>query len=135
LQLVTDMNRAFQNDDFDKVMQLLKTYLATVPYTSNVKKDYEARYQSILYVLFSLLCNYVQVEVHTPTGRVDMVLESPKNIYAIEMKLNASAQKAADQIDLKDYSSRFALTGKPVVRVGVNFSSRTRNVTSWEVRS
>ena len=134
-ELVGNMGEAFRKDDFETVMQLLKTYLATVPYTSNLKKDYEGRYQIVLYVLFSMMCNYVQVEVHTPTGRVDMVLESPKNVYAIEMKLNASAQKAADQIDLKDYSSRFALTGKPIVRVGVNFSSRTRNVTSWEVRS
>jgi len=131
-ELVGNMGVAFQNDDIDTVLQLLKTYLGTIPYTGHVKKDFEGRYQAILYVLFSMMCNYVQVEVHTPTGRVDMVLESPKHIYAIEMKLNATAQKALDQINLNDYSSRFALTGKPVIRVGVNFSSRTRNITSWK---
>jgi len=91
--LVNKMCKAFRKDEFETVMQLLKTYLATVPYTSHVKKDFEGRYQAILYVLFSMMCNYVQVEVHTPAGRVDMVLESPKNIYAIEMKAQCIGTK------------------------------------------
>lgn len=132
-QLISDMYRAFLKDDFDEVMELLKTFLGTIPQTDNVSKDYEGYYQSLLYVIFSLMCRYVQVEVRTPRGRADIVLESPRNIYLIEIKLNSSADKAMKQIELKDYPERFALCGKPVVKVGVNFSAEMRNIADWEV--
>ena len=129
--LVSDMYTAFLKDDFDKVMQLLKSYLSTVPQTDNICKDYEGHYQSLLFVIFSLLCRYVQIEVRTPRGRADVVLESPKYIYIIELKLDRSSESALDQITLKDYSARFALSGKPTIKVGVNFSTETRNITDW----
>ena len=132
-QLVANMYRAFRVDDINTVLEHLKTFLGTVPYTDNTAKDYEGHYQTVLYVIFSLLCRYVQVEVRTPRGRVDVVLESPQKIYLIELKLNGSAEQAVEQIDLKNYPERFALTGKPTVRVGVNFSRETRNVTDWKV--
>jgi len=101
LLLVTDMFDAFQADDINTVFEHLKTFLGTIPYTDNVAKDYEGHYQALLFVIFSLLCHYVQVEVRTPKGRVDVVLESPKNIYLIELKLDKSASEALEQIDLK----------------------------------
>jgi len=131
LSLVNDMREAFNDDDFDKVMKLLQTYLATVPYTSI--KDCEGHYQSLFYVLFSLMSKNVQVEVRTPQGRVDLVVESPKHIYLIEIKLNKSADMAIDQIDLKHYADKFSLDTKPVKKVGVNFSSETGNITDWKV--
>jgi len=132
-QLLSKMFLALQNDDINTVLEHLKTLLGTIPYTENIAKDYEGHYQAILYVVFSFLCRYVQVEVRTPKGRVDVVIESPKNIYLIELKLDKSASEALDQIDLKNYSSRFALTGKPIVRVGVNFSKETANIEDWKI--
>ena len=38
--------------------------------------DSEGHYQQMMYVIFSILDNYVDVEVRTPSGRVDMVLRS-----------------------------------------------------------
>jgi len=132
-QLLSKMFLALQNDDINTVLEHLKTLLGTIPYTENIAKDYEGHYQAILYVVFSFLCRYVQVEVRTPKGRVDVVIESPKNIYLIEIKLDKSASEALEQIDLKNYSSRFALTGKPVVMVGVNFSRETANIEDWKI--
>jgi len=131
--LANDMYLAFKEDDFDKVMNHLKKYLSTVPYTSGAKKDCEGHYQSLLYVLFSLMSINVQVEARTPQGRIDVVVESPKYIYLIEIKLDKSADKALEQINLKDYPARFALTGKPVRKVGANFSRKTRNITDWKI--
>jgi len=132
-QLLSKMFLALQNDDINTVLEHLKTLLGTIPYTDYIAKDYEGHYQAILYVVFSFLCRYVQVEVRTPKGRVDVVIESPKNIYLIEIKLDKSASEALEQIDLKNYSSRFALTGKPVVMVGVNFSRETANIEDWKI--
>lgn len=75
----------------------------------------------------------MKVEVHTPHGRANIILSFLRKIYLIGMNLNDSADKAMEQINLKKYSERFALSRKPVVKVGVNFSKETRNITSWFV--
>ena len=118
--------------DMEGALQLLKTYLGTVPYCNDT--HYEGHYQQVLYIIFSLLTDYlVDVEVHTPNGRVDIVMLSRTNLYLIEVKMNKDAQTAMQQIDLKDYRQRFALSGKPVVKVGINFDSDKGNIEDWEI--
>ncbi len=118
--------------DMEGALQLLKTYLGTVPYCNDTR--YEGHYQQVLYIIFSLLTDYlVDVEVHTPHGRVDIVMLSRTNLYIIEVRMNKDAQTAMQQIDLKDYRQRFALCGKPVVKVGINFDSDKGNIEDWEI--
>lgn len=46
----------------------------------------------MLFIIFSLLTGYVvDVEVHTPNGRVDIVLLTDIRLYIIELKLNRDA--------------------------------------------
>ena len=118
--------------DMEAALQLLKTYLGTVPYCNDT--HYEGHYQQVLYIVFSLLTDYlVDVEVHTPNGRVDIVMLSRTNLYLIEVKMNKDAQTAMQQIDLKDYRQRFTLCGKPVVKVGINFDSKKGNIEDWTI--
>ena len=118
--------------DMEEALQLLKTYLGTVPYCNDT--HYEGHYQQVLYIIFSLLTDYlVDVEVHTPHGRVDIVMLSNTNIYLIEIKMNQNAQTAMQQINLKDYRQRFALSEKPVVKVGINFDSNKGNIENWVI--
>ena len=37
------------------------------------------------------------------------------------------------QIDLKDYSSKFALSGLPIVKVGINFDAERRTIGDWKI--
>ena len=88
----------------------------------------------MLYIIFTLLTDdLVDVEVHTPKGRVDIVLLTKTNPYLIELKLNQDAQTAMQQINLKNYRQRFALSEKPITKVGVNFDGTTRNITDWVI--
>ena len=125
------MYEALYNEDLDKMFRLLQAYLLTVPYCDNANS--EGHYQQLLYVIFSLFGRYVEVEVRTPTGRVDIVMKTTKAIYLFELKLNMSAQVAINQIDLKDYSSKFALSGLPIVKVGINFDPERRTIGDWKV--
>ena len=129
--MVGDMYEALYYEDLDKMFRLLQAYLLTVPYCDNANS--EGHYQQMLYVIFSLFGRYVDVEVHTPTGRVDIVMKTAKALYLFELKLNMSAQAAINQIDLKDYSSKFALSGMPIVKVGINFDSKRRTIGDWQV--
>ena len=128
---VINMARALYKDDMDGMLRCLRDFLLTVPYCDNT--DYEGHYQQVLYIIFSLLGIYTDIEVRTPRGRVDMVMRTPTTLYVIELKLNKSASDAVKQIDLRDYPSRFALCGLPVVKVGINFDSERRTVDDWEI--
>ena len=107
----------------------IKTFLGTVPYCDNT--NYEGHYQQLLYVIFSLLGQFVDVEVRTPRGRVDMVIKTPTALYIMEIKLDGTAEEAMNQINVKDYPAKFALTGLPIVNVGVSFDSSTKNFKDW----
>ena len=125
------MYRALYNNDLDEMLRLLQAYLLTVPYCDNANS--EGHYQQMLYVIFSLFGRYVEVEVHTPRGRVDVVMISSNTLYLFELKLNKDAATAIEQINLKDYASKFALCNLPIVKVGINFDSEQRTITDWEI--
>ena len=129
---IAQMSVLIRQDNMDGALQLLQTFLGTVPYC-NVT-NYEGRYQQMLYIIFSLLTGYVvDVEVHTPKGRLDIVMLTHTRLYIIELKLNKNAQAALQQINLKNYAQRFALCGKPVSKVGINFDSTTGNIEDWVI--
>lgn len=131
LTTIGEMYMAIYEDDMDGALRLLQTFLSTVPYCDNT--DYEGHYQQLLYVIFSIFGMYVDVEVRTPRGRVDMVMRTHSRLYVIELKLDASADIALRQINLKDYPSRFALAGLPIVKVGVVFDKKTHTLSEWMI--
>ena len=128
------MSLALRKEDIDGALKLLQAYLLTVPYCNNANS--EGHYQQMLYIVFSLLgqFNGLDVEVDTPTGRVDMVLKTAKSLYLFELKLNKSADAAIEQIDLKDYASKFALCDLPIVKVGINFDLEKRTIGEWKTK-
>lgn len=130
---VGEMYLALLEEDLDEMLRLLQTYLRTIPQCDNT--NYEGHYQQLLYVIFSLLGRYVDVEVRTATGRVDMVLRTARKLYLFELKMGRSAEAAMQQINLKDYPSRFALSGLPVVKVGINFDAMKHTITDWKIEA
>ena len=131
LTTVARMYSALYHENLDEMLRLLQSYLLTIPYCDNTQ--YEGHYQQLFYVIFSLLGRYVDVEVHTSTGRIDLVMNTGKTIYLFELKLNKSAEVAMQQINLKDYASKYALSGLPVVKVGINFDEERRTIGEWEI--
>ena len=74
----------------------------------------------------------IQKEVRTATVRVDLVMRAYGKLYLFELKLSRSAASAMEQIDLKDYPARFALSGLPIVKVGISFDPERRTIGEWE---
>ena len=161
LTAAAKMSLALRQDDIDGALKLLQAYLLTVPYCNNANSEgkmppsddglnvhqcgilgstvlctTEDKFQQVLYIIFTLVSDYfVDVEVHTPTGRVDMVMQTQTKLYLFELKLNKSAEAALHQIDLHDYASKFALCGLPVVKVGINFDSEKRTLGDWKIEN
>ncbi len=130
---IAKMSVLIRQNDMDGALRLLQTFLGTVPYC-NVT-NYEGHYQQELFIIFTLLTHFVvDVEVHTPKGRVDIVMLTTDRLFIIELKLNKDAATAMQQIDLKDYAERFALCGKPITKVGINFDATKGNIEDWEIK-
>ena len=131
LTTVALLYEAIYEERLDDALRLLQTFLSTVPYCD--RTGYEGHYQQMLYIIFSLLGIYVDVEVRTPSGRVDMVMRTATTLYVVELKLNQSAEAAMQQIDLKNYPERFALCGLPMVKVGINFDMERHTLKDWVI--
>ena len=129
--MIAYLSRDIIRGEMDAALSRLQEFLGTVPYAENT--HYEGHYQQMFYVIFSLLGMYVDIEVRTPRGRVDVVLRTPTTLYVIELKLDRSADVAMNQINLKQYPERFVLCGLPVVKVGINFDTEKRTISDWRI--
>ena len=123
------MYRAINKRDMDGALKVLQEYLLTIPYTDNTA--YEGHYQQVLYIIFSLMNYYCDVEVHTARGRIDLVMRSKTDLYLVETKLGDNARAAMHQIDLKDYAARFSSYDLPVTKVAIAFDCSTRTLSDW----
>jgi hypothetical protein len=51
----------------------------------------------------------------------------------MEFKLNGTAEEALQQINDKNYTLPFESGDRKLVKIGVNFSPKTRNIDRWLV--
>ncbi|MBR1935511.1 MAG: AAA family ATPase, partial [Muribaculaceae bacterium] len=115
--------------DLDGALEFLRRFLKSIPYQEGTRRS-EGHYTAMLYVIFALTADYVQSQVRTADGRLDILLTLPERNYLMELKLDSTAAEALAQIDSKDYS--MAVTNSlPTTKVGINFSTETGTITDW----
>lgn len=119
----------------EDALQIYQTFLSTIPYAENASS--EGHYQTLLYVLFSLLGEApdLHTEVRTATGRIDMVLATKTDIYVMELKMDKTAQEALNQIDEKGYLIPFTADHRTLHKVGIAFSTKTRTIEEWKIET
>ena len=132
---IAKMSVLVKKGDMDAAFCLLNDFLETVPYCDNT--HYEGHWQQTLYIMFALLTNYdILVEQHTAKGRIDITMETADTIYVMELKFNKSAEEALAQIEAKHYADAFKMSGKKVVKIGLNFSVKDEvNSLEWKIES
>jgi hypothetical protein len=113
-------------DDF---MHRLSSLFADTPY--ELVKDLENHYQNVMFIVTKLMGLYVNAEYHTSQGRIDLVLQTSDYVYVMEFKLDGTAEEALAQINDKGYARPFEVSGRRLMKVGVNFSATTRNIDRW----
>ena len=118
--------------DIDGFMERLRSFLAGCPY--ELARDIELHYHNVLFIVFRLAGLYTEVEYRTSRGRIDLVLKTRDYIYVMEFKLDGSAEDAIKQIEDRQYALPFASDPRKLFKIGVNFSSTTRNIEKWVVR-
>ena len=119
--------------DTDGIRSILTALFAGLPYTS-ASNPFEHYFESILYIVFTLLGIYVKCEVHSSKGRADCIVETKDYIYLFEFKLDKSADEALAQIEDKQYALPYEADTRKLFKIGVNFDSEARNITEWKMK-
>lgn len=133
------MARALVKGDLSVALQQLRSYMATIPYDIiskkewMAKKDHEAFYKLLMYVIFSLLNSKVDTEVKSVRGRADVVIKTQQHVFVLELKVDKTVTDALQQIDNKGYSIPFEADARMVIKCGVCISSEARNITHWRI--
>ena len=116
----------------EALMALLHAFFAQGDY--RVAGDREVYFQGSMATVFRMLGLQTHVEVATSDGRIDMVVATRGYIYLFEFKRDRPAAEAMAQIEAKGYAAPFAMDRRTVVKLGVSFSSTTRNIAECIVR-
>ncbi|MGP1445665.1 PD-(D/E)XK nuclease domain-containing protein, partial [Treponema sp.] len=87
------------------------------------------------YLVFTLMGQFVQTEVHCSTGRADCIVTTADTVYIFEFKLsgNGSAEEALNQIKENRYAERYKADSKKIVLIGSSFDEQTRTIKDWKV--
>lgn len=127
------LRRYVENGDLDSIRNVLTALFAGIPYTSD-KTPFEHYFQSVIYIVFTLLGQSTHCEMHTYYGRIDCVVETKRFVYIFEFKRDKSAEDALRQIDEQQYAKLYSADPRQIYCIGVNFSSETRGLEAWAVK-
>ena len=117
--------------DIESCLERTRSFFASIPH--DLENKTEKHYQTIFYLLFRLMGQYVDVEVKSAIGRADVVLKLSDAIYVFEFKYDGTPDEALAQIDSKQYAIPYQSDGRRIVKIGVNFDSATRTIGEWKI--
>ncbi|MCD8206346.1 MAG: ATP-binding protein [Bacteroidales bacterium] len=112
-------------------MKRLRAMFASMSY--KVAGEKELYFQNAVSIFFTVMGLVSEVERYTSEGRIDLVMTTGKYIYVMEFKLDGKAEEALKQIDDKNYTLQYSVGSRKIIKIGVNFSSSTRNITDWKI--
>lgn len=123
--------RELESGDVDAFLTRMRAFFADIPYELNDRT--ERHYQVIFYLIFKLMGQFSEAEVHSARGRADAVVKTADTVYVFEFKLGGTAEEALAQIDDRGYLIPYTAAGRRIVKVGVGFSATERNIDRWIV--
>lgn len=124
-QFIRDIERG----DTQSFLNRYTTFLSGNDY--EIHGDLELYFQNVMSVMLKMMGLYVKTEYHTSNGRIDIVFDTDRFVYIIELKRDQSPETALRQIDEKGYDKPFLTSGKQIIKLGINFSSATRTIDGW----
>ncbi len=98
-----------------------------------IQGNLELYFQNTMSVMFKMMGLYVKTEYQTSNGRIDILLDTDKYVYILELKRDQSPEVALQQIEAKGYDKPFLASGKQIIKLGINFSSETRTIDGWRM--
>lgn len=132
-----DFYASLKHHDIEEALKSMQSFFASIPYLDFGAKEldditkYEAYYEVLTYVVFSMFNCRTFTQVKVARGRTDLVVFMRDAVYVMELKMRGTAQEALDQINSKDYAIPYQTEGKPIIKIGISFSQETKTVSNW----
>lgn len=122
-----------QQGNLEGVQQIIKSLFAAIPHDWHRKNNiahYEGYWASVFYMLFASSCSDIRLEDATDQGRIDMTIIENDNVYIFEFKMKhqGGSTSALQQIQEKDYKTKYQATAKAIYQIGVGFDEKTREI-------
>ena len=120
----------------DEAMTTLKALIADVPYSNKklLSMGMEERYRLIISTILNAIGLKVEVERMMATGRIDMIVQTSRYIYIIELKLrnNGGKHAASQQILDRQYMEPFKADQRRVVGLAIELDEEGKGLTDWK---
>jgi len=138
---ITNFVKDLRREDLPAFMGRLDSLFANLPYGTEKPREYY--FHSFAYLVFILLGQYTQAEVHHQGGRTDAVIIFESRVYVFEFKvappaeLEAAAGEALAQIEERGYDRPYRGGGeRRVVKIGAAFNeepAKAGDVLRWRI--
>ena len=130
------LDDAVEEGDTDGMKDYFTALFAVLPYPASGDTEIiiEQNFQNVIYLSLLILGKYARTEVHSARGRADCVIETDDFVYVLEFKRDASAKEALEQIEKQGYALPYKSDRRKLFKIGVNFDTKIRNISEWEVR-
>ena len=130
-------HRAVTSGDAEGFMEALESFFSSIGYDLADRLSEQA-YQCVAVAILRFIGIYLDAEVTTSRGRIDMVAKASGHVFVIEMKVasgeeagKAAARAALAQIRERGYAEPWRASGAEVLLLGVAFDCLTHNVGAW----
>ena len=118
-------------------MKTLKALVADVPYSNKklASMDMEERYRLIISTILNAIGLKVEVEHMLATGRIDLIAQTSRYIYVIELKLknNGGKKAAIQQILDNKYLEPFQADKRKVIGLGIELDEKGKGLLDWGI--
>lgn len=126
------LRRYIERGETDRIRDVLMSLFAGIPYDIN-NSPFEHYFQTVIYLVFTLLNKFVICEMHTYSGRIDCIVETNAYVYLFEFKRDDSAEAAIKQIRSQDYVLPYLADSRKMFVIGAGFDSEKRMLVEWKV--
>ena len=110
--------------------------IADVPYSNKklASMDMEERYRLIISTILNAIGLKVEVEKMNATGRIDMIVQTSRYIYVLELKLrnNGGKEAAFQQILSRQYMEPFKADKRQVIGLGIELDEDGKGLLDWK---
>ena len=130
--IAAEVIQALQRRDPNGFVESFRQFFAAIPYDLTDRQN-EQSWQAIMYAVLRVIGINADGEVRTHRGRIDLTVETATDAYIIEVKRDSTAKKAIEQIQAKEYTDRFRLSGKPITLIGMAFSTKRRTISGVKI--
>ena len=137
ISLQSSLFRQLGTGQIADAMKTLKALVADVPYSNKklASMDMEERYRLILSTILNAIGLKVEVEHMLTTGRIDLIAQTSRYIYVIELKLrnNGGKKAAIQQILDNSYLEPFKADKRKVLGLGIELDEEGKGLLDWGI--